>query len=110
MAGIPALEVLQHLLGSIERGFHVHPHHFVNVLVGEPRRRTGESLPHIVDPHVDSTKADQRCFNEEQATTAAALLLDWYDFALTPRARMLAQQVLWDKGVSVIERDMMKWD
>jgi len=53
---------------------------------------------------------DQRCFNEEQATTAAALLLDWYDFALTPRARQLAQQVLWDKGVSVIERDMMKYD
>jgi hypothetical protein len=53
---------------------------------------------------------DQRCFNEEMATTAAALLLDWYDFALTPRARVLAQQVLWDKGVAVIERDMMKWD
>jgi len=53
---------------------------------------------------------DQRCFNEEMATTAAALLLDWYDFALTPRARILAQQVLWDKGVAVIERDMMKWD
>ncbi len=53
---------------------------------------------------------DQRCFNEEQATTAATLLLDWYDFALTPRARVLAQQVLWDKGVSVIERDMLKWD
>lgn len=53
---------------------------------------------------------DQRCFNEEMATTAATLLLDWYDFALTPRARALAQQVLWDKGVAVIERDMMKWD
>ena len=53
---------------------------------------------------------DQRCFNEEMATTAAALLLDWYDFALTPRARLLAQQVLWDKGVAVIERDMMKYD
>jgi len=53
---------------------------------------------------------DQRCFNEEQATTAATLLLDWYDFALTPRARVLAQQALWDKGVSIIERDMMKWD
>lgn len=53
---------------------------------------------------------DQRCFNEEMATTAAALLLDWYDFALTPRARALAQQMLWDKGVAVIERDMMKWD
>ncbi|MEO6873199.1 MAG: heparinase II/III family protein [Opitutaceae bacterium] len=53
---------------------------------------------------------DQRCFNEEMATTAAALLLDWYDFALTPRARELAQQVLWDKGVAVIERDMMKFD
>ncbi|MBS0664443.1 MAG: heparinase II/III family protein [Verrucomicrobia bacterium] len=53
---------------------------------------------------------DQRCFNEEMATTAAALLLDWYDFALTPRARYLAQQVLWDKGLAVIERDMLKWD
>ncbi|MDB6167896.1 MAG: hypothetical protein JWM88_760 [Verrucomicrobia bacterium] len=53
---------------------------------------------------------DQRCFNEEMATTAAALLLDWYDFALTPRARELGQQALWDKGVSVIERDMMKFD
>jgi hypothetical protein len=53
---------------------------------------------------------DQRCFNEEMATTAATLLLDWYDFALTPRARALAQQVLWDKGVAVIERDLMKWD
>lgn len=53
---------------------------------------------------------DQRCFNEEMATTAAALLLDWYDFALTPRARVLAQQALWDKGVAVIERDMLKWD
>lgn len=53
---------------------------------------------------------DQRCFNEEMATTAATLLLDWYDFALTPRARALAQQVLWDKGVAVIERDMLKWD
>jgi len=53
---------------------------------------------------------DQRCFNEEMATTAATLLLDWYDFALTPRARVLAQQALWDKGVAIIERDMMKWD
>jgi len=53
---------------------------------------------------------DQRCFNEEMATTAAALLLDWYDFALTPRARALAQQALWDKGLAVIERDMLKWD
>ena len=53
---------------------------------------------------------DQRCFNEEMATTAATLLLDWYDFALTPRARALAQQALWDKGVAIIERDMMKWD
>ena len=53
---------------------------------------------------------DQRCFNEEMATTAATLLLDWYDFALTPRARWLAQQALWDKGVAIIERDMMKWD
>ena len=53
---------------------------------------------------------DQRCFNEEMATTAATLLLDWYDFALTPRARLLAQQALWDKGVSIIERDMMKYD
>ena len=53
---------------------------------------------------------DQRCFMEEMAATAAALLLDWYDFALTPRARALAQQALWDKGMAVVERDMMKWE
>lgn len=53
---------------------------------------------------------DKRCFDEEMAVTTAVLLLDWYDFALTPRARALAQQVLWDKGVAVIERDMLKWD
>ena len=53
---------------------------------------------------------DQRCFNEEMVLTAATLLLDWYDFALTPRARALAQQALWDKGVATIERDMMKFD
>ena len=53
---------------------------------------------------------DQRCFMEEMATTAAALLLDWYDFALTPRARALAQQALWDKGMAVVERDMMKFE
>lgn len=53
---------------------------------------------------------DKRCFDEEMAITAAVMLLDWYDFALTPRARALAQQALWDKGVSVIERDMMKYE
>ena len=53
---------------------------------------------------------DQRCFLEEMTVTSVALLLDWFHFALTPHARSLAVQALWDKGLSVIERDMMKFD
>lgn len=51
---------------------------------------------------------DQGAFLEELAVTACALLLDWFDFALTPRAQALARQTLWDKGVAVIEQDMMR--
>lgn len=51
---------------------------------------------------------DQGAFWEEFSVTACSLLLDWFDFALTPRARALARQVLWDKGVAVIEQDMLR--
>ncbi|MFM8763895.1 MAG: heparinase II/III family protein [Spartobacteria bacterium] len=51
---------------------------------------------------------DQRCFTEEMMTTSAALLLDWLDFLLTDRAREFGRQMLWDRGIAVIERDMAK--
>ena len=53
---------------------------------------------------------DQRCFTEEMMTTAAALLMDWLDAALTDRARVLGRQMLWDRGLAVIERDMAKFE
>ncbi|WP_043584682.1 heparinase II/III domain-containing protein [Geminisphaera colitermitum] len=53
---------------------------------------------------------DERCFLPEMTTTAVALLADWFDWALTPVARALIHQCLWDKGLAPIERDMMKWD
>ena len=53
---------------------------------------------------------DQRCFLEEMATTTCALLYDWLHFALTDRARDLVRTALWDKGLSVIQRDMVKWE
>ncbi|MEZ5276083.1 MAG: hypothetical protein R3F07_06875 [Opitutaceae bacterium] len=53
---------------------------------------------------------DQRCFLEEMATTTCALLYDWLYFALTERARDLVRVALWDKGLSVIQRDMVKWE
>jgi hypothetical protein len=51
----------------------------------------------------------QRCFEQELVSTTVALLTDWYSWALTPRARSLIAQSLWDKGLAVIERDMMKF-
>jgi hypothetical protein len=53
---------------------------------------------------------DQRCFLEEMATTTCALLYDWLYFALTDRARDLVRVAIWDKGVSRIQRDMVKWE
>jgi len=53
---------------------------------------------------------DQRCFIEEMATTTCALVFDWLYFALTDRARDLVRVALWDKGVSIIQRDMVKWE
>jgi hypothetical protein len=41
-------------------------------------------------------------------TTSVTLLTDWYSFALTDRARSLSFLCIWDKGLSIIERDMMK--
>jgi len=51
---------------------------------------------------------DQICFVEELMTSAVALMADWLDFLLTERARDLIRQAVWDKGLAVIERDMMK--
>ncbi|RKX34538.1 MAG: hypothetical protein DRP71_06840 [Verrucomicrobia bacterium] len=53
---------------------------------------------------------DQRCFLEEAATTTCALLYDWLYFALTDRARDLVRTALWDKGLAIIQRDMVKWE
>ena len=53
---------------------------------------------------------DQRCFLEEMSTTTCALLYDWLGYALTDRARDLVRVALWDKGVAVIQRDMVKWE
>lgn len=52
---------------------------------------------------------DQRCFVEEMAVTSCATLLDWFGWALTPRAHALVRQAIWDKGLAIIERDMMKF-
>ncbi len=51
---------------------------------------------------------DQRCFVEEEMTSAVALMADWLDPMLTLRARDLIRNAIWDKGLAVIERDMMK--
>ena len=53
---------------------------------------------------------DQRCFLEEMATTTCALLYDWLYFALTEPARDLVRVAIWDKGLAVIQRDMVKWE
>jgi hypothetical protein len=51
---------------------------------------------------------DQVCFVEEEMTSAVALMTDWLDFMLTDRTRDLIRKAIWDKGLAVIERDMMK--
>lgn len=53
---------------------------------------------------------DQRCFMEEMTATSVALLADWFDDALTDRAKDLVRQSIWDKGLATIERDMAKFE
>lgn len=53
---------------------------------------------------------DQRCFLEEMTTTSVALLADWFFYALTDRARGLVRQSIWDKGLAVVDRDLMKYE
>lgn len=53
---------------------------------------------------------DQRCFLEEMAVTTCALVFDWLYFALTERARDLVRTAIWDKGLSILQRDMVKWE
>ena len=53
---------------------------------------------------------DQRCFLEEMATTTCALLYDWFGHLLTDRGRELVRFAIWDKGLSIIQRDMVAWE
>ena len=53
---------------------------------------------------------DQRCFLEEMSITTCALVADMLWFALTDRAREIVKLAIWDKGLSVIQRDMVKWE
>lgn len=53
---------------------------------------------------------DQRCFLEEMAAYAVAFAYDWLGFALSAQARSVVLQAIWDKGLAVIERDMMKFE
>lgn len=62
------------------------------------------------ESRVKGSTWDQRCFIEELTTTCVATLLDWFDFALTPRAKELIRKAIWDKGLTYIERDMMKFE
>lgn len=62
------------------------------------------------DNRLQGSTWDQRCFHEEMIATAVSLLTDWYAWALSPRAHELIAQALWDKGLAVIERDMMKFE
>ena len=53
---------------------------------------------------------DTRCFTEEISVTTCALIYDWLGSCLTERARDLVRVAIWDKGLSVIQRDMVKWE
>lgn len=53
---------------------------------------------------------NQRCFLEEMACTTVAILSDWFDYLLTDQAKAVVYQSLWEKGLAIIERDMMKHD
>lgn len=61
------------------------------------------------DNRLQGSDWNQCCFHEEMITTAVSLLTDWYAWALTPRAHVLILHSIWDKGLSVIERDVMKF-
>ena len=53
---------------------------------------------------------DKRCFIQEMMATTAAVLFDWFGHVLNVSTREYVVQALWDKGLAVIERDLMKWD
>ena len=53
---------------------------------------------------------DQRCFLEEMSVSCVAMLADWLHFAITDHARELICKSIWDKGLSVIDRDLMKYE
>lgn len=62
------------------------------------------------DCRMPSLAWDIRCFLEEMTVTACALLLDWFDAAITPSAKELAAVALWDRGLAYIERDLLRHD
>lgn len=104
------------------------PYHFEALLLGfiglvnEDKRMMRHSLRYLMsmlhtrhwtqsaESRLRGSTWDQRCFFEELTATSVSLLADWYSFALTDRAKDLILQSLWDKGLAVIERDMMKYD
>lgn len=51
---------------------------------------------------------DQRAYLEEMTVTTCALLLDWFDHALSRRAKSLVRTAIWDKGLAYVERDLFK--
>lgn len=51
---------------------------------------------------------DTRCFMEEMTSTSMSLLMDWLDFALRPQTKEWLRQVLWDRGISYVQRDLQK--
>jgi len=59
---------------------------------------------------IPSSTWTHRCFMAEMTTTSVALLYDWLGFALQPAARTLIRQVLWERGMAMVQRDILQWD
>ena len=91
-------------------------------LVNEDRTMIQHSLRYLMcmvhtrywadsaEHRVPSSTWNQRAFMEEMTTTSVALLADWFSFALTPQAKSLVRQALWDKGITPVRRDLMQYE
>lgn len=62
------------------------------------------------ESRIQGSAWNQRCFVEEMTTSAVALMADWLDELINDHAREVIEVAIWDKGLAVIERDMMKYD
>jgi hypothetical protein len=60
------------------------------------------------EQRIRSSTWDIRCFMEEMTTTSLSILLDWLDFALLPATKNWIRQIIWDRGISFVRRDLMK--